>query len=67
MKKKNNESTKENKNIKDELDEMFDQIVQEIDDRQAYLESIDHLEEPQLKQKIKKEMIERIAELQRIT
>mgnify|MGYP006869349955 CR=1 FL=1 len=40
---------------------MFDQVVQEIDDRQAYLESIDHLDEPKLKEKIKKEMIERIA------
>jgi hypothetical protein len=37
---------KENRNIKDQLDELFDQIVQEIDDRQAYMESIEHLEEP---------------------
>ena len=51
----------------DELDELFEQIVGEIDDRQKYLDSIDHLEEPELKGKIKKEMIERIAELQKIT
>jgi hypothetical protein len=41
--------------------------VTEIDDRQIYLESISHLEEPKLKDKTKKEIIERIAELQRIT
>lgn len=51
----------------DELDMLFEQIVQEIDDRQQYLDSIDHLEEQELKSKIKRQMIERIAELQRIT
>ena len=35
--------------MKDELDELFDQIVAEIDERQKYLESIEHLEEPKLK------------------
>ena len=59
---------KENKKeLKDELDDLFDQIVGEIDERQKYLESIEHLEEPKLKEKIKKEMIERIAQLQKIT
>ena len=53
--------------MKSELDDIFDQIVAEIDERQKYLESIEHLEEPKMKEKIKREMIERIAELQRIT
>lgn len=39
----------------------------EIDERQKYLDSIEHLDEPELKGKIKKEMIERVGELQRIT
>lgn len=60
-------SNQAQKNVKDELNELFDQIVTEIDDRQIYLESISHLEEPKLKDKTKKEIIERIAELQRIT
>lgn len=52
--------------MKAELDELFDQIVGEIDERQQYLESIEHLDEPKLKEKIKREMIERVAELQKI-
>lgn len=47
--------------MKDELDDLFDQVVAEIDERQKYLESIEHLDEPKLKEKIKKEMIERVA------
>ncbi len=43
--------------MKQELDELFDQIVGEIDERQKYLESIEHLDEPKLKEKIKREMI----------
>ena len=53
--------------MKSQLDDIFDQIVAEIDERQKYLESIEHLEEPKLKEKIKREMIERVAELQKIT
>lgn len=30
--------------MKQELDELFDQIVAEIDERQRYLESIEHLD-----------------------
>ena len=30
--------------MKQELDEVFDQIVAEIDERQRYLESIEHLD-----------------------
>ena len=43
------------------MDKLFEDIVGEIDDRQKYLDSIEHLDEPELKSKIKKEMIERIA------
>lgn len=35
--------------MKDELDELFDEIVREIDERQKYLERIEHLDEPSLK------------------
>lgn len=49
------------------MEELFDQIVGEIDERQKYLESIEHLDEPKLKEKVKREMIERVAELQKIT
>ena len=35
--------------VKQELDDLFDQIVAEIDERQKYLESIEHLDEPKLK------------------
>lgn len=63
---KKSEQPKQAKNIKEELDELFDQVVKEIDERQAYLESIEHLDQPKLKEKIKKEMIQRIGELQRI-
>jgi hypothetical protein len=55
------------KELKQELDELFDQIVAEIDERQHYLESIEQLEEPKLKERIKREMIDRVAELQKIT
>ena len=52
--------------MKQELEDLFQQIVAEIDERQRYLESIEHLDEPKMKQKIKKEMIERVGELQKI-
>ncbi|EAR95587.1 hypothetical protein TTHERM_00079920 (macronuclear) [Tetrahymena thermophila SB210] len=46
---------------------LFDQIMQEIEERQEYLDSIKDLKEPKLKTKIKKEIIERVAELQKVT
>lgn len=45
---------------------MFDAIVKEIEERQQYLDSIEHLDEPKLKEQIKREMIERVSELQKI-
>lgn len=46
-----------------ECNHLFDQIMQEIEERQEYLESINHLKEAALKKKIKSEIIERVAEL----
>lgn len=37
--------------------------MQEIEERQEYLDSIEHLKEANLKKKIKQEIIERVAEL----
>ncbi|KAL4508190.1 hypothetical protein ABPG72_021563 [Tetrahymena utriculariae] len=50
-----------------ECNALFDQIMQEIEERQQYLDSIKDLKEPKLKTKIKKEIIERVAELQKVT
>jgi hypothetical protein len=58
MKKEEKQPRKE---LKQELDELFDQIVAEIDERQRYLESIEQLDEPKLKERIKREMIDRVA------
>jgi len=50
----------------EELDQLYAEIEQEIEERQNYLEEITHLDEPKLKEKIKKEIVERVAELQKI-
>lgn len=52
---------------KKELMELYDKILEEMEERQAFLENITNLDEPDLKEKIKKEIIERVAELQKIT
>ena len=39
----------------------------EIEERQKYLEEIKHLNEKDLNEKIKKEIIERVSELQKVT
>lgn len=62
---KTKEKTKGDEKL--ELVEMYDQIVEEMEERQTFLESITELEEPALKQKIKKEIIDRVSELQKIT
>jgi len=56
--------TKEEGN--EELDKLYEDIEQEIEERQNYLEEIAHLDEPKLKEKVKKEIVERVAELQKI-
>ena len=52
---------------KKELVHMYDKIVEEMEERQSFLESIQELDEPTLKEKIKKEIVERVSELQKIT
>lgn len=49
-----------------ELDVLFQQIAKEIEERQEFLADVQHLNEPKLKQKIKDEIIERVAELQKV-
>lgn len=46
-----------------ELNVLFDAIVREIEERQEFLEEIEALDEPQLKERIKAEIIERVSEL----
>jgi hypothetical protein len=49
-----------------ELEVLYEDIEREIEERQNYLEEISHLDEPKLKEKVKKEIVERVAELQKI-
>jgi len=46
--------------------DLYDAIQDEILDRQKYLESIAHLEEPKLKERIKHEIVERVGELEKV-
>ena len=49
-----------------ELDLLFDEVVGEIEERQDYLKSVAHLEMPSTKKRVKNEILERVAELERI-
>ncbi|CAK79455.1 unnamed protein product (macronuclear) [Paramecium tetraurelia] len=49
-----------------ELEVLFSSIMKEIEERQEFLQEIEHLNEPKLKQRIKDEIIERVAELQKV-
>ncbi|CAD8130842.1 unnamed protein product [Paramecium sonneborni] len=40
--------------------------MKEIEERQEFLQEIEHLNEHKLKQRIKDEIIERVAELQKV-
>lgn len=60
------ETKKTKEEIDKELNEMYDAVEQEIMDRQKFLREIDHLDEPQLKEKIKREIIDRVGELEKI-
>jgi Uncharacterised protein family (UPF0193) len=67
--KENEEKNKKpmNKNEEDvELENLYQQVEQEIEDRQKYLEEINHLDEPKIKERIKKEIVERVSELEKI-
>jgi hypothetical protein len=50
----------------EELDQLYQDIEREIEERSDYLEKISHLDEPKLKERIKAEIVERVAELQKI-
>ena len=52
--------------IDNELNDLYDQIENEIVERQKFLEEIETLEEPKLKEKVKAEIASRIAELQKV-
>lgn len=49
-----------------ELDYLFDEVVGEIEERQDYLKSVVDLEMPSTKKRVKNEILERVAELERI-
>jgi hypothetical protein len=50
----------------EELNKLYDEIENEIVERQKYLDDMDDLDEPEIKTKIKKEIVERVSELQKI-
>jgi len=50
----------------EELEKLYEDVVAEIEDRQQYLEEIAHLDEPKIKDRVKKEIVDRVAELQKI-
>ena len=49
-----------------ELDELFDAVMREIEDRQHYLAEIQDLDMEDAKEKVKQEIVSRVAELQKI-
>ena len=49
-----------------ELNGLFDAVCEEIEERQNYLKEIDHLEMEDTKSRVKQEIVERVAELQKI-
>lgn len=57
---------RDKEDIQKELDELYNKVEEEIMERQKFLEEIDHLDEPKLKEKIKGEIVSRVAELQKI-
>lgn len=56
----------EGNELKAELQQMFDSIVEEMEERQNFLETLKDLDESELKERIKKEIVERVSELQKI-
>ena len=50
----------------EELEKLYGDIEGEIEDRQKYLEELKDYDEPVLKARVKKEIVDRISELQRI-
>ena len=50
----------------EELEDLFESVVEEIEERQEHLESLGDMADKQLQERIKNEIIERIGELQKI-
>jgi hypothetical protein len=49
-----------------DLNELFDEVIGEIEERQQYLAEVDRLEMNDTKEKVKQEIVNRVAELQKI-
>lgn len=49
-----------------ELEDLFESIVEEIEDRQNHLESLGDAADKRIQERIKAEICERVAELQRV-
>jgi hypothetical protein len=71
--KEQNKENKENERKKvepqdeaEELEILYQEVEREIEDRQQYLEEIAHLDEPKIKERVKKEIVERVSELEKI-
>ena len=47
----------------EELEDLFESVVEEIEERQEHLESLGDMADKQLQERIKNEIIERIGEL----
>jgi hypothetical protein len=50
-----------------ELNQLFDEVVAEIEDRQEYLSHLERLGRKDLQVKVKQEIVERISDLEKIT
>lgn len=49
-----------------ELNGLFDAVCEEIEERQQYLKEIEELDMEDTRERVKKEIVERVAELQKI-
>ena len=49
-----------------QLNGLFDDVIAEVEERQQYLQEIDHLDMAAAKEKVKQEIVSRVAELQKI-
>lgn len=58
---------KQSKDLVNELGDIFDQVVTEIDERQQYMMEVTAIGADDLAEKTRKEIVDRVAELQKIT
>ena len=49
-----------------DLNELFDEVIKEIEERQQYLNEVEELDMDDTKDKVKQEIVNRVSELQRI-